>query len=503
MFPSAGDELELKPSGLVIAAVAFVLTRFFLVNVFSAGSQADALRVGLSMVPMLLGFAIVVFGVSLSVSTHSRAFARRVAAYYLLSIAAMVLLLGIGTAADGLSLAAFLRSNLVGSALVASGGSGLLLGLQSARSHRQRHDLRRHAEQATLLNRLLRHEVLNSITAIRGHAELLANGGDRDRSWDAVRNNSDRIERVISDVSSLFPTTERTSVGGGTVDLRSILHRCRDGLRDTESELLVPEDVPAVSVRGDDNLDRILVELVTKASDRTDGEPVSAAVDVDDTTVDLRLSAPGSWLTNTERRALLDGPPEYDDPRLEYGISIVRQLVARYDGTLSVTEESGETTVTIELLRTVEGAPTAESPGVDARSLRNAVAAGLIAGVGMGVVLQAFAGGIGIIGSLYGVPSALVGWPVHLFHSVVFATLAAAAGERPRVRRYAATLPGAVALGLGYGVVLWLVAGGVVMGVWLTLIGIPTSVPNLDVVSLVAHLVWGALLGALLAVLSQ
>jgi hypothetical protein len=79
MFPSAGDELELKPSGLIIAAVAFVVTRFFLVDIFVIGSSEDLLRVGYSLVPMLLGFAIVVFGVSLSVSTHSRAFVRRVA----------------------------------------------------------------------------------------------------------------------------------------------------------------------------------------------------------------------------------------------------------------------------------------------------------------------------------------------------------------------------------------------------------------------------------------
>jgi len=501
MFPSAGDELELKPSGLVIAVVAFVLTRFFLVDISSVGSGIGLLRVGLSVVPMLLGFAIIVFGVSLSVSTHSRAFARRVAGYYLLSIAVMVLLLVVGTAAEGLSLAAFLRSDIVGSALVASGGSGLFLGLQSARSRRQRRDLRQHAEQATLLNRLLRHEILNSVTAIRGHGELLANGGDPERSWDAVRNNSDRIERVVEDISSLFPTTERTAAGE-PVDLQSILDRYREGLQDEGDAVLVPAEVPAVSVRGDDNLDRVFDELVAKARDRTDGGPVTVAVDVAETTVALRLSAAEGWLTDTERRALLDGPPEYDDPRLEYGISIVRQLVARYDGTLSVTEDDGETTVTVELLRTVEGAPTAESPGVDLRGLRNAAAAGLVAGVAMGVVLQTVGGGIGVIGSLYGVPSALVGWPVHLFHSVLFATLGAAARKRPRVRDIAATTTGAAALGVIYGLLLWLVAGGVVMSLWLTLIGIPTPLPNLGVVSLGAHLVWGALFGTLLAVFS-
>lgn len=50
-------------------------------------------------------------------------------------------------------------------------------------------------------------------------------------------------------------------------------------------------------------------------------------------------------------------------------------------------------------------------------------------------------------------------------------------------------------MGVGWGVVLWLVAAGVVMPVWLTLVGVPAQVPNLSLHGLVGHVVWGTALG--------
>jgi hypothetical protein len=52
-------------------------------------------------------------------------------------------------------------------------------------------------------------------------------------------------------------------------------------------------------------------------------------------------------------------------------------------------------------------------------------------------------------------------------------------------------------VGSGWGLVLWLVAAGFVSAVWLRLLGIPASIPSLSTVTLVAHLTWGPVLGAL------
>jgi hypothetical protein len=54
-------------------------------------------------------------------------------------------------------------------------------------------------------------------------------------------------------------------------------------------------------------------------------------------------------------------------------------------------------------------------------------------------------------------------------------------------------------LGVAYGILVWFVAAGFVMPVWLQSVGFAGAppVPNLAPMSLVAHVVFGAILGAI------
>jgi hypothetical protein len=56
-----------------------------------------------------------------------------------------------------------------------------------------------------------------------------------------------------------------------------------------------------------------------------------------------------------------------------------------------------------------------------------------------------------------------------------------------------------VAAGVAYGLFLWFVMAGVVMSLWLNAVGVATPLPNLGPASLVGHLLWGGLVGALSA----
>lgn len=319
---------------------------------------------------------------------------------------------------------------------------------------------------------------------------MLAEGDGTESSREAVEANSERIERAVEDVRFLLRTDNSENSGAGTVELKPLLRRCGERLSDHERTLVVPDDVPAVTVRGDDHLETVLCELATKALER-DGSRATVTLSVEEASVGLTISASRTWITDPEREALLEGPPEYDDPRVGYGLSITRLLVARYGGTLSVAERGGDTEVMVELLRSAERSPIGDGRGVDRKTLRDAAGIGVAAGLVMGVVLQVFSGQIGIIGGLYGVSTPTVGWIVHLFHSVVFATIAVAAQRHPLVCQHSASFGGAVSLGIAYGFLLWVVAAGLVMPVWLTLVGIPTQVPNLGPVSLAAHLSGG------------
>lgn len=131
------------------------------------------------------------------------------------------------------------------------------------------------------------------------------------------------------------------------------------------------------------------------------------------------------------------------------------------------------------------------------RTWTGAALGGLAGGLVFGLLLQSL-GMMPVIGSLYGMESVAVGWVAHLFHSVVFALVFAAAVVWTDYRD--AGPAQLAALGTGYGVLLWLVAAAVVMPLWMSAIGLAApAIPNLDVNSLVGHVLYGALLGAVFA----
>jgi uncharacterized membrane protein YagU involved in acid resistance len=100
------------------------------------------------------------------------------------------------------------------------------------------------------------------------------------------------------------------------------------------------------------------------------------------------------------------------------------------------------------------------------------------------------------IPAMYGLSGIASGWGVHLFHSAVLG-LVFAAGLRA-VPSLADTRVKALGAGVAYGVVLWIVLAALVMPVWLGAVGFPAvpPLPNLNPMSLVGHVVYGAVLGA-------
>lgn len=121
---------------------------------------------GLSLA-LCLGLSIA--GVTLAVSSHSTAYVNTVAIWCLLGLAGMRILVGsvlLEGRMDGPSLA--MAQGVPARILVGGAISGAAIGASSAQSTRQRRDLRRYADRLTVMNRILRHEVLKKVNAVRG-----------------------------------------------------------------------------------------------------------------------------------------------------------------------------------------------------------------------------------------------------------------------------------------------------------------------------------------------
>ena len=137
------------------------------------------------------------------------------------------------------------------------------------------------------------------------------------------------------------------------------------------------------------------------------------------------------------------------------------------------------------------------------------VAAGLVAGLGMGAVLHVGANAMALVGALYGWPTATGGWVVHLANSVLIALLFTVVVSRRAVADRVEAVWQYVVGGVVYATAVGLVTAGVMLPAAMNLRGTRTIPEPILPVSgglgvavvvtsvAVAHLVYGVLLGAI------
>ena len=133
----------------------------------------------------------------------------------------------------------------------------------------------------------------------------------------------------------------------------------------------------------------------------------------------------------------------------------------------------------------------------DESTWKGGLGAGLAGGAVMGLMLTTMMTPVieVAIPAMYGLSGGAAGWVAHMSHSavlgVVFAGVANAVGVGEN-------LPKSVGLGVVYGAVLWVVLAALVMPVWLSAVGFAGAppLPNFNPTSLVGHLVYGGVAGA-------
>jgi len=140
--------------------------------------------------------------------------------------------------------------------------------------------------------------------------------------------------------------------------------------------------------------------------------------------------------------------------------------------------------------------PTAVTLDTTVTKWSSAVVASLVAGTAMGIPMQFLMGIMPTVGALYGWENLAVGWVAHLFHGSVFGVIFAGVVSLGPLKKHAPRFPESVGVGVGYGVVIWVFGAVVAMPLWLEASGLPNpDVPNLNIMSLAGHIVYGALIG--------
>ncbi|WEL16875.1 Signal transduction histidine kinase, contains PAS domain [Halorhabdus sp. SVX81] len=503
---------RLSPAGLIVAVIGFGLTRVTVT--FTVGEQP--LRFAFAgVVPLTLGLTLSAFGVALTVGSFDRRYVRTTALWTVIGTATMFLLVVLtlmGSGVDemgeiaGVQWQPALSNFLIGGAI-----GGALTGIYAAENRRQRGELKQQTDRLEILNRSLRDRVLNAVLVIDGQIGILSERDDpelQDRVVETVQTQSNGIQRTVEDVKHLARTTESARRGLDAMDVTTTVDRAVDTVSEEVAQCsyeVQRRPNESVTVWGNEMLVRAIEHVLRRGTDRDNGPTqVSIAIEYDDRFAHLRITDDGAALTNSQRAILEEGTSgDYDDPASGFGLNVVR-LVLDTIGGHAETSDDGETT-TIDLAIPLASTGThpgrstvraADSFGVSRVEMGMAVVASLVAGVTMGVVGQATSGVVPIIGSLYGSAQPLVGWITHEFHSVVFGLMYAgilASVPDP----YAEDVRWCLAVGMGWAIVLWLVAAGVIMPLWLRLVGEPAMLPSLSLPSLLTHLIWGATMSVL------
>lgn len=485
--------------GLLIAVIGFGLTRF---TVTLAATETTEQFLFIGLVPLVLGLLLSAFGVVLAVGAYDRMLVRTTTRWCVLGTATMALLAGVTALGmdpdllsdpDSVRQQAYLSNFLIGGAI-----GGTLTGLYASRARNQRVALRQQANRLTLLNRLLRDQIINSAMAIKGHAGVLETGHSED-SVDAVDRQADDIVDIIENVKYLSNTADRDDLSLAPVNLNTTIESELEAIEaeypDAEYGLDLPDE--SIEVQANSQLSEVFRHLFENAVQYSDAETpqVDVAVETTNAFVTVQVADNGPGLPTDQQELLERGEiAEYDDPTTGFGLNIVRLLLEGFDGDIETTVTDRGTTVEVRLPRVTESSGQQTSIGLSRVSPAHtalAIPVGLVSGIVMGVAMTVTGFDIEVIGSLYGIQNLPVALITHEFHSVVFALFYAAVlviVPRPHGDRLLSRL----GLGIVFALALWIFAAGVVMPLWLRAVGIDAPLPNIPLPSLLGHVVWGA-----------
>lgn len=154
------------------------------------------------------------------------------------------------------------------------------------------------------------------------------------------------------------------------------------------------------------------------------------------------------------------------------------------------------------------GSATTIDPFEDRWAWKSGAVAGFFATIAMGIAITLMdleTLRVAIAG-LYGQEGNVVaGWLAHLIHGTVFGLLFAYVLTDPGLAGITRWVWKTILAGIVYGLVLTVVGAGIIMPIWLNVVGFqtPPSFPNVTTASLIWHGIYGIILGAVFTILER
>ncbi|UVE52251.1 HAMP domain-containing histidine kinase (plasmid) [Haloferax larsenii] len=235
-------------------------------------------------------------------------------------------------------------------AIAMGSAGGLVIGIIEARAiQRERaaeraivsaEELRYRSDQLEFFNSILRHDVLNGMTIIRGHAELLTEDLETEeerRSAETILRWSDEVVDVIQRVRAIIQRlTGQSKLPLTSVDLSTIVAEEVERVQQTYPRVTFETRVPdEVHVKGDELLSEVFGNVLTNAviHNDCDGLTVTVTVEVDDEagTVRTHVADTGQGVPDDEKDAIFRRG-ESNRESGGFGLFFVDTMVSVYGG---------------------------------------------------------------------------------------------------------------------------------------------------------------------------
>lgn len=250
--------------------------------------------------------------------------------------------------------------------------TGLVVGIMEARAvtqavaaeqaRLQAEHTARQRDLVDYVNSLLRHEVLNGINVIAGHAELLSEtDADNARHVDPILRRSDEIQSVVREVRTAVESVD-TDADPQPTELAGVVREEVTKARDLDPDVTIDLSVPdGVSVYGEGTVGLVVGNLLSNAVEHGGDTPhVQLSADVDETRVTLRIADDGPGIAPEMREGLFERP-ESGTGDHGYGLYLVAVLCRQIGGDVRLVESRSDGTVFEVTLRRAD---TDDSEGV-------------------------------------------------------------------------------------------------------------------------------------------
>jgi two-component system OmpR family sensor kinase len=222
---------------------------------------------------------------------------------------------------------------------------------RASREQARRELLDERQETLSSLTGILRHQVLNGLTVISGHAELVAAGKiDAEEASEAIVTRSESMEETVERIETLVDILAHTTETEPW-PVRQAVERAREAVVDSGSAV-------AVDLRGDTDatvaanelLYLALAELFDNSAVHADGDvTVTVAARTETVAIEVADDGPGIGLPAETLFSPNERGRDSDGDGL--GLYFAALIVDQYDGEIRLGDRDGEdgTTIVLEL----------------------------------------------------------------------------------------------------------------------------------------------------------